>query len=203
MKFGIIVGSHRKEAQSLKVARYFERSIRKSNSDYAADVITLTENPLPLWDESIWSGLERWKKDWGPYGERLTAADALIVIAPEWGGMVPAGLKNFFLFTNAAHVGHKPALIVAVSAGMGGSYPVNELRISSYKNNRLCYLPEHIIVRHVGDVLNDFEQAAGESDIYIRGRIDYSIQLLAEYALALRQVRAAGVVDHKTYPNGM
>ena len=32
---------------------------------------------------------------------------------------------------------------------------VAELRASSYKNNRLCYIPENLIVRNVGSVLND------------------------------------------------
>jgi hypothetical protein len=39
-------------------------------------------------------------------------------------------------------------LIIAVSGGAGGgAYPVAELRMSSYKNSRICYLPEHLIVR--------------------------------------------------------
>ena len=40
---------------------------------------------------------------------------------------------------------HKPGLIVTVSAGLGGSYPVTELRISSHKNTRLCYIPDHVL----------------------------------------------------------
>jgi len=44
-------------------------------------------------------------------------------------------------------LGHKPALIVAVSSGDGGAYPVSELRMSSYKNNRLCYIPEQVALK--------------------------------------------------------
>ena len=69
--------------------------------------------------------------------------------------MVPAKLKNFLLYCSKDELAHKPALLVSVSAGLGGSYPIAELRISSYKNNRLCYLPENVIIRNIETFLND------------------------------------------------
>ena len=68
--------------------------------------------------------------------------------------MATPGVKNFLLNCTADEVGHKPALIVTVSATRGGSYPVAELRMSGYKNNRLTWLPEHVIVQHVEQNLN-------------------------------------------------
>ena len=70
---------------------------------------------------------------------------------------------------------HEPGLIVTVSAGAGGSYPVTELRISSYKNTRLCYIPDHVIVRNVGQMLHG-DQPAEEHDQALRGRITYSLR---------------------------
>ena len=116
--------------------------------------------------------------------------------------MVPPGLKNFFLLCGADVLAHKPGLIVTVSAGLGGSYPVNELRTSSYKNTRLCYIPDHVIVRNVGQVLKG-EQPADEHDDALRNRITYSLRVLLEYAKALKLVRDSGVVDLKTFPYGM
>ena len=84
---------------------------------------------------------------------RVAEFDELVVMSPEWSGMVPAGLKNFFLLCGADHLAHKPGLIVGVSASLGGSYPIAELRTSSYKNTRLCYIPDHVIVRNVGQML--------------------------------------------------
>ena len=77
-----------------------------------------------------------------PISNKLASSDAFIVISPEWHGMAPAGLKNFFLMWGKGELAHKPALIITVSSGDGGSYPVAELRMSSYKNNRICFLPE-------------------------------------------------------------
>ena len=68
--------------------------------------------------------------------------------------MVPAALKNFFLLWAATgELSHKPALPCAVSAGEGGAYVISELRMSSYKNNRLCWLPEQLIARQVKSIL--------------------------------------------------
>ncbi len=44
-------------------------------------------------------------------------------------------------------------MIVAVSSSSGGAYPIVELRASSDKNTRLCFIPDHVIVRSVGRML--------------------------------------------------
>lgn len=55
----------------------------------------LADNPLPLWDQSIWESDQGWIERLAPLKEQLTKSDALVVISPEWHGQVPAGLKFF------------------------------------------------------------------------------------------------------------
>lgn len=203
MKFSIIVGSHRKKSQSGKVAEFIRHSILTKTSDDSVFMLDLGGTPLPLWDEGVWELTEQWKKVWHPTARELITSDAIIVVSPEWGGMVPAALKNFFLICGNDELAHKPALIVAVSAGTGGSYPVAELRMSSYKNNHLCYIPEHVIVRKVKDVLSDLTQPVSKEDEFIRKRLDYALNILKLYAEALKLVRASNVIDHKNFPYGM
>tara|TARA_B100000927_G_C16236831_1_gene377745 strand:+ start:114 stop:590 length:477 start_codon:yes stop_codon:yes gene_type:complete len=158
---------------------------------------------LPLWDEEIGSDAPQWS-DLKALAEKIDAADAFIMVAPEWHGMVPAALKNFFLVCGGASFAHKPALPVGVSAGPGGTYPINELRTSSYKNNRLCYLPEHLIVRNCTVVMNDDKAQNDEGEhSYISERSLYCMNQLIAYADALAQVRASGAADLTPYPNGM
>lgn len=202
MQIAIIVGSHRKDSQSAKVARFLASQLT-SLGDHSCWICDLGKDPLPLWDEDIgsdapqWSGLEA-------LAEKIDAADAFIMIAPEWHGMVPAALKNFFLVCGGASFAHKPAIPVGVSVGPGGTYPINELRTSSYKNNRLCYLPEHLIVRNCMVVMNKEETENDESEhSYISERSLYCMKQLIAYADALAQVRASGVADLTPYPNGM
>jgi hypothetical protein len=81
---------------------------------------------------------------------------------------------------------------------------VAELRMSSYKNNRICYLPEHVIVRNVESVLNDDPGANNpDADGYFRKRIRYALGILQQYALALATVRASGATDTGEFKNGM
>ena len=85
---------------------------------------------------------------------------------------------------------------------MGGSYPIAELRMSSYKNSHVCYIPNHVIVRHVEQVLNT-PDSVNEDDRRIRERLAYSVKVLEEYAKAFQSIRKSGVIDFETYPNGM
>ncbi len=204
MKISLISGSHRPESQSGKVARFAQRLIHKLDSTHQTHLLDLARDPMPFWDEGMWSNAESWQKVWGPHSQEIKSSDALVIISPEWAGMVPAALKNFFLLCNKQEIANKPALIVTVSSGAtGGAYPVVELRSSSYKNTFVCYLPEHIVIRNVETVLNNWDEAQNGSDSYIRERLQHGLSLLVHYGHALKQVRDANVFDYKKYPFGM
>lgn len=201
MHIAIISGSHRAASQSRRVADYL--ATRLALRDAATtDIIDLAGNPLPLWDESAWQADSALSRQWQPYAQRLQATDGLVVISPEWAGMAAPGLKNFLLFASAADVGHKPALIVTVSAARNGVYPVNELRTSGYKNNKLLYIPEHLIVRDVAAMFAG-DAPSGTDDAYLRERADYALNILLAYSAALGPVRQSGVTVHKKFANGM
>ncbi|MFK7794140.1 MAG: NADPH-dependent FMN reductase [Gammaproteobacteria bacterium] len=202
MKIGIISGSHRNSSQSEKVANHMSK--RLIDEGVESWVYLLAGNPLPLWDESIWEGSEAWAERLAPLKKSLNECDGFIVISPEWHGQVPSGLKNFFLLFSQAELGHKPALLVSVSSGDGGTYPIAELRMSSYKNNRICYLPEHLILRNVEKILNDnAEDNDLSSDSYYRERIDWTLELLQGYTAALKSMRDTTQVFNDKFNNGM
>ena len=204
MKIAIISGSHRINSQSEKVSRAIEKMLVDKDQNIDTWLFNLAGNPLPLWEEDIWSKDPAWEKLLNPIREALQSCDGLVVVAPEWHGQVPAGLKNFFLMLSRFDVGHKPAMIVTVSSADGGSYPVAELRMSSYKNNRILYIPEHVIVRNVESVLNDDPSANDESaDGYFRERINWTLDVLLAYADALKPVRESGVTLNDKFGNGM
>ena len=202
MKIGIISGSHRNPSQSEKVASYIQQQLMDQSIE--TWLFTLADNPLPLWDQSIWENDESWNSRLDPIKKELSGCDGFVVIAPEWHGQVPAGLKNFFLMFSRFELGHKPAMIVAVSSGDGGAYPVAELRMSSYKNNRLCYIPEQLIVRNVEKVLNEDTSTNDESaDSYYRERIDWALGILKGYSKALKSMRETTQIFHDKFGNGM
>ncbi|WP_043311273.1 NADPH-dependent FMN reductase [Pseudomonas sp. ML96] len=197
LNIALIAGSSRNGSQSAKVARYLRQRLVELGLTSAeqSSLIDLGAGPLPLWPADD-------KGPWAEYQQQLAAADALVVIAPEWNGMACPAVKNFFLYASKAELAHKPALLVGVSSGIGGAYPISELRASGYKNCRIAYLPEHLIVRHVEAVLNPGE-AAGEDDLRIRSRADYALDILGKYAEALKPVRAAIDLGNPAFTNGM
>lgn len=202
MQYTIISGSHRHNSQSEKVANYVQTVLSAQGAK--ADIFSLAGNPLPLWDESIWEGNPEWNKLLAPLSAQLAASDGFVIITPEWHGQVPAGLKNFFLMWGRNELAHKPALIIAVSSSTGGAYPVAELRMSSYKNNRICYLPEHIIIREVTTVLNeDATTNTPDADRYYRQRIQWALGILERYAQALAPLRAGDGLFDEEFRNGM
>jgi NAD(P)H-dependent FMN reductase len=208
MNIGVICGSHRQNSQSERVGKYIQKELERATACKKAWLYTLAGNPLPLWSEDVWDKKHKWHAHLDKLSQQLRGADGFVIIAPEWNGMVPAALKNFFLLWHKQELAHKPAMLVAVSAGTGGAYPIAELRMSSYKNQFLCYMPDHIIIRHVGEEsfeeLSSAEISQPEStDPCIRKRIRYTLGMLCAYSEALQQVRNSGAWDPQRYTTGM
>ena len=204
MKITIISGSHRNPSQSEKVAHYISKTFTDEHDDVETHVYTLADNPLPLWDQSLWEDNEEWNQRLAPLKKQLSESDGLVIISPEWHGQVPAGLKNFFLLFSRFELGHKAALIVTVSSGDGGAYPVAELRMSSYKNNRICYIPEQLVLRNIETILNKNETDNNpEANTYFKERISWTLGILKGYAEALKTMRKNTQIHHDKFGNGM
>ena len=201
MKLMLISGAMRKNSQSTRIMKAVSEVVAQLVPGSETDLLDLGEKPLDLWDEGVWSGEAKWKTQWDPIAKRIENAEAFVFFAPEYGGMVPASLKNLFLFTGGGMMSHKPALIVSVSGSINGAYPISELRMSSYKNSKVLFLPDHVIVRNAEKVYQG--EPVDEHEVHMRERMDYGIKLLKAYSDALKTVRASGVIDNEKFPFGM
>lgn len=206
MKIALISGSHRPTGNSPRITRFIASQLEaKGHSTYVLDLST---QELPFWDEGLW-GMEglaaKWQTLWAPIQAELAGADAFIIVSPEYHGMMPSKLANFFLLLgNGATVAHKPALAVTVSAGISGAYPVTELRAFTSKNNRMVYLPEHLIIRNAGEVFQpETKPEHAESNTYLTGRLEWLLGMLESYATAFQSIRASGYTTNSKYANGM
>ncbi len=203
MEIALICGSQRPDSESARVGHFLERRLHEEGLCEATWRLELGETPLPLWRPGVQQDPAHGER-LAELGERLAAADGLVIISPEWCGMVPGALKNFFLLWGPDQLANKPALPVAVSSEDGGAYPIAELRMSSYKNSRLLYVPENLIVRWVGERLHKTLSAEHpEADRMLRERADYALGQLCAYAKALAPQRASGALDVGNYDSGM
>ncbi len=200
MKLVVFSGSHRTAGQSNRVADYLAA---RAEVVLGATLVTLklSELGVPLWQEAGDPGHDEALARWAPAKAALASCDGWVLVTPEWNGMCPPGVKNLLLFCSAREVGHKPCLLTAVSGSRGGSYPIAELRQSGYKNTRVLYLPEHLIVRDVDAMLHGPSPASRDDD-YLRRRADAALSLLGKYAAALAPIRE-GIWDYKAFGNGM
>ncbi|UAW97134.1 NAD(P)H-dependent oxidoreductase [Halopseudomonas nanhaiensis] len=197
LKIAIVAGSNRSNSQTAKVARFIRQTLHQRFALPLDDiaVIDLGSYPLPLWPADDVG-------PWGMFEKQLTRADALVILSPEYHGMASPAIKNFFLYASKTQLAHKPAMLTGVSAGVGGAYPISELRASSYKNCRLCYIPEHLIVRGVEQVMN-MPEPVSEDDRRVRARLEYNLDVLLRYAEALKPVRAQIDMSDPAFANGM
>ncbi|PPR08534.1 MAG: hypothetical protein CFH44_00966 [Proteobacteria bacterium] len=200
MKITIITGSQRKNSNSKFVGLNLKEKLDQNFSDVSVESVCLYDAQIPYWDEDKYSDKEKWAA-WSKVSEKLAQSDAFIFVVPEYNGMVPPMMTNFFLNADQGELSHKPALLVSVSAGINGVYPISELRAYSFKNNKVCFIPEHLIIRNVNDILNK-EVKSKEKD-YINERIDYTLPVLVEYAKALKLVRESQAVKTDKFGFGM
>lgn len=187
----IVSASQRTHSQSRRIAEVF----RDRFLDGEADILDLSETVLPLF-----AGPDSANDAVAQARAQMAAADAFIFIAPEWHGMAPAALKNLLLWCGAKELAHKPTLLTAVSASAGGAFVIAELRSSGYKNSRLLWLPEHLILRDVTDLWTGQE---GRSDEYLDKRARYAIEMLKTYTQALSGVRDSLLAGLDDFGNGM
>ena len=178
------------------MAEYIVRQLEAS--DVAAGVLDLGETVLPFWNGLPASDAALMNE----VGGQLAQASSFVFVAPEWNGMAPPALKNLLTWFGGQKFAHKPVLLCAVSAGQGGAFVISELRGSSYKNSRICYLPEHLIIRDVVSVLEG-EAPVDKSDEYYRDRIDFALSNLLAYDQALSTIRPGMVKRMQDFTNGM
>lgn len=148
MKIAIISGSHRKLSASLKSAEWIAGRMPRFNLE--PFIIDRAEVELPFWNEGFWESGSPEAQAWQPFGEILKSCDGMVVISPEWAGMVPPKLTNFLL-CSSGELAYKPAFLVGVSEGPSGTYPIASLRMSAAKNNQMIFLPDHLILRQAGE----------------------------------------------------
>lgn len=202
-KIEVICGSNRAQSQSHRIGEIAVGKLA-AQAGVSAGLFSLRDIEIPLWDEEKWSKEKPegsfWATEWPALSARLAAADGFVVICPEWHGMATPHLKNLFCCCDGKELAFKPAYLITVSASSGGAYPIAELRMSSYKNTYLHYLPDHLIVRQAGD----YQPGAAENKApeWLDGRFEHGLEILAATAAAMKPVRET-VVDLAKLRTGM
>lgn len=195
MKIVVISGSVRANSESRKVADYLAGRLRAFG--VVAEVVDLNEQRLPLYDDSKEGP---WQSVWEPIEKQLQEAEGFVFVSPEWDGVFSVGLHNMFHYAVKKRVlDHKPVMLVGVSDGMGGAYPIAQLKAVGPKNTHYVVSPENLRISKVKEALVNGEIVVDG----VRERADYSLQVLIEYAKALKPIRKSGLLDLKKFGSGV
>ena len=195
MNIVVVNGSTRANSQSLKVSNWLVEHAKNNGEE--PSLIDLHQLTLPIYDVGETDA---------PNAETITQAldqaDAVVMVSPEWNGMMSQGIVNMLQYVDK-ELAHKPVMNVGVSSGRGGHYPLMQMRVMGYKNNQLVISPEALLVQGVNDIMNSHNPAEDTPDESVQKRADYALKVLVEYAKALKLVRDSGVIDHESYGNGV
>ena len=199
MKLSIISTSHRKKSESKRVAVSLKKFIYEIDKTIECFIMDMFESDIPLWTTEKKQNAKFWENRYAKLSNMLNSSDGFIMVVPEYGGMSTPNSKNFFLLFNNGELFHKPGLLVSISSGNGGAYPISELRSSSYKNSHIMWIPENIIIRNV----EQFSPGNHGPLIpnWMDNRINYTCKLLIKYAEFLKPIQ--NFINRKDFGNGM
>jgi NAD(P)H-dependent FMN reductase len=117
MNIEIISGSPRKDSVTHRVALHLRDHLR-TTTQHQVNIIDVRDWNLPLL-QHVFSSIEKTPDAFKPLAERIFAADAFILVTPEYNGSYSPALQN--LLDHFPKQAHKPFGIVTASTGaMGG-----------------------------------------------------------------------------------
>lgn len=148
----IIVGSTRRDRQSIKVARFVLAKLQQ-RKNVQAELLDLLEYNFPIMEERLH------RRDDPPprlqeFADKIARADSLIIVTPEYNHGYPGVLKNALDYLLPEYE-RKPIGIVTVSAGgFGGINCLAQLRLVTLAMGAFP-IPENLSVSRVQDAFKD------------------------------------------------
>lgn len=117
MHIEIISGSPRKDSVSYRVALFLKKHLSEITT-HTVDIIDVRDWNLPLLQQ-VFTSVDKTPDPYKPLAERMFAAEAFILVTPEYNGSYTPALQN--LLDHFPKQSHKAFGIVTASPGaMGG-----------------------------------------------------------------------------------
>jgi NAD(P)H-dependent FMN reductase len=148
----IIVGSTRRDRQTIKVARFVLARLQQRKG-VETELLDLLDYNFPIMEERLH------RRDDPPprlreYADKISRADSLIIVTPEYNNGYPGVLKNALDYLLPEYE-RKPIGIVTVSAGsFGGINCLAQLRLVTLGMGAFP-IPENLSVSRVHDTFQE------------------------------------------------
>jgi NAD(P)H-dependent FMN reductase len=126
MNIEIIAGSPRKESISIRLAKFLQKYLNE-NTDHEVHIIDVRDWELPPL-QHVYQSVDKALESLKPLAARMFAANAFILVTPEYNGSYTPGLKN--LFDHFPKQVHKTFAIATSSPGaLGGIRAALQLQL--------------------------------------------------------------------------
>ncbi len=195
MNILVISASMRAQSQSLKIANWLAQHLNDMRVE--SSVLDLHSFKLPLFDDG-----ETPAENLAELHRQLAQADGYVFVSPEWNGMMSHGLINMLHYVEK-QMAYKPVMLVGVSAGRGGTHPIDQMKLMGGKNRHYIISPENLVVSGVEQAFNSPDVNESAPDYPLKNRAVYSLKMLTTLAEALTAVRASGAIDFGQFANGV
>lgn len=124
MRIEVISGSPRANSVTIRVAKHLFERLQKDGHEVG--MIDVREWPFPAYQQSVFSQIETAPEDLQPVVARMLAADAFVIVTPEYNGTYTAALKN--LFDHFPKQARKVFALATASPGaLGGARATQQL----------------------------------------------------------------------------
>jgi NAD(P)H-dependent FMN reductase len=164
MKIAVILGSSREGRIGERVAKWAAREAAK-DSENEVTIIDLQDHPLPFFNEAISPqfnpdrhpepAVEKWLN-------KVAAADAYIIVSPEYNRSFPAVLKNAIDYI-AFEASGKPAAVVTYSAASTGGEAAQVQLRPVLGAVRMMTVPTYVCVAVAGTTITE----EGETEVTV------------------------------------
>ena len=177
MYIPIILGTAREGRQSEKVANFMLQEVKKR--DFEGEIIDVRDYLIGATDGTGESAEAK------NFAERITKADGLIIVAPEYNHSFPGELKLMLDMLYEEYTA-KPVGFCGVSAGgLGGTRGVEQLRLASIE---LHMVPIREAL-YFSNIQNLFDENGAIKDEGYSKRVETFLNELVWYAKNLKSAR--------------
>ena len=127
MNIEIVSGSPRQKSVTFRVVLFLQKYLQEK-TQHNVDIIDVREWNFPALQEEVYSSVDNAPDHYKPLATRMFAADAFIIVTPEYNGSYTPSMKN--LFDHFPKQLHKAFGIVTASTGsLGGIRASQQLQL--------------------------------------------------------------------------
>lgn len=185
----IIIGSTRPTRKGPVVADWFLKMIQQ-HSNFEVELLDLKEINLPFLDEPNHPRLQKYTKSHTKaWSKSIAAADAFVIVTPEYNYGYPAPLKNALDYLSMEW-SEKPVGFVSYGGVSGGTRAVQELK-STITTLGMMPLPQAVNIPFFTQLIN--ENDVFEGNEALENSAHLMLTALERWTKALKEMRETAV----------